>query len=172
LIRRPTAATAGALLALAVAMPASGQEAQGGGGWNQGILMGAHVGVDHQAVFEAIVIGGQAHFMLDPWGRVTFLPNGEFEFRQGVRDWQANADLAVMPTRGVYVGGGIAFRNTQYGEEQIRETRRGHSLFLGLRTPPAPRRIGTQVELRWSFVSSVRPRTLTVGFNFPMLLIR
>jgi hypothetical protein len=165
-------AAAAVVLALSLAMPAHGQAPQGPIAWNQGVLLGVHAGVDHQSVFEAVVIGGQAHLMLDPWGRITLLPNAEFEFRQGVRDWQANVDLAVMPTRGVYVGSGIAYRNTQYDEEQVRETRRGYSIFLGLRTPPAPRRFGTQVELRWSFISHVRPRTLTVGFNFPMLLVR
>jgi hypothetical protein len=176
---RLTSAAVGALLtgtacllqAVALAQPVAAQGPPPAGGWNQGILLGGHVGLDHQALFEAVVVGGQAHIMLDPWGRVTLLPNAELEFRSGIRDWQANADLAVMPTRGVYVGGGLAYRNTQYEEDVGKETRRGYSIFIGLRTPPAPRRFGVQGEMRWSFVSHVRPRVLSVGANFPLLLI-
>jgi hypothetical protein len=166
------AGTACLLQAVALALPVGAQGPQAGGGWNQGILLGAHAGLDHQALFEAVVLGGQAHLMLDPWGWVTLMPNAELEFRSGVRDWQANGDIAVMPTRGIYAGAGIAYRNTLYDEAVGRETRRGYSIFLGLRTPPAPLRFGVQVEVRWSFISHVRPRTLIVGANFPLLLIR
>jgi hypothetical protein len=143
-----------------------------GGRWNQGVLIGAHVGMENQSLFEGVLLGGQMHFMMDPWGIVSFVPSGEFEFRNGVRDWQANADIALMPRPGIYVGSGFAFRNSVYGEELVRETRRGYSLFFGLRAPPTPMKIGVQLELRWTFVSQQKPRMITVGANFPLLLIR
>lgn len=143
-----------------------------GGRWNQGVLVGAHIGMENQGLFEGFLIGGQTHLMVDPWGIVTLMPNGEFEFRNGVRDWQANADIALVPRPGIYVGSGFAFRNSVYGEELVRETRRGYSIFFGLRSPPSPLKIGVQLELRWSFISQQKPRQFTVGANFPVLLIR
>jgi hypothetical protein len=160
------------LLALATSTPASAQGPQPGGLVWQGVLLGAHVGVQNQSLFEGLLLGGQAHVLLDPWGKVVLMPSAEFEFRNGIRDWQANADAAVMPFRGVYLGGGFAYRNTVYEEEIGRETRRGYSVFLGVRAPPVPGRFSTQIELRWSFISELRPRMLTLGVNFPVLLIR
>jgi hypothetical protein len=135
------------------------------------VLLGAHVGMEQHAAFEGLLLGGQAHVLVDPWGRVTLLPNAHFEFRNGVRDWQANADAAFMPTRSLYLGGGLAFRNTIYDEELGRETRRGYSLFLGLRAPAVQGRLSAQIEVRWSFISQLRPRTLTVGLNYPVLIV-
>jgi hypothetical protein len=167
-----TATVAALLLALATAAPGRAQGPQAGGLVWQGVLLGAHVGVQNQSLFEGVLLGGQAHVLLDPWGKLVLMPNAEIEFRNGVRDWQANADAAVMPLRGIYVGGGFAYRNTVYEEELGRETRRGYSVFFGLRSPPVPGRLSTQIELRWSFISELRPRMLTLGVNFPVLLIR
>ena len=135
-----------------------------------GVTMGAHVGVDY--LFEGFLIGGQAHFLLDPWGRIALIPNAEYEIRRGLRDWQANLDASVMPVLGVYVGGGVAFRNSIFDEEVGRETVQGWSFFFGYRAPPAPRRVSPHVELRWSFVGDIKPRMLTVGVNYPLVLFR
>ena len=135
-----------------------------------GMALGAHVGVDY--LFEGFLIGGQGLLMLDPWGLVQLMPNAELEFRQGIRDWQANADASVSPLRGIYLGGGIAFRNSIFDEVEGRATRRGSSFFVGYREPAAPRRIMPQVELRWTFVAGIRPRMLTIGVNYPILLFR
>ena len=135
-----------------------------------GALVGAHVGVDY--LFEGLLVGGQTILQLDPWGRLSLIPNAELEFRQGLRDWQANADAAVMPFPGVYVGGGASWRNTIFDEEEGRATRHGWSFFFGYRDPPSPRRFSPQIELRWSFISDIEPRMLTIGLNFPVLLFQ
>jgi hypothetical protein len=161
------------LLALGVfAAPVATLEGQQGSSTGQwmGALLGAHVGIDY--LFEGFVVGGQTIFLVDPWGRLALIPNAEIELRQGIRDWQANADAALMPLRGVYVGGGLAWRNTIFDEQAGRETRRGYSAFVGYRDPPAPGRVSPQIELRWSFIAGIRPRTLTLGANYPLLLFR
>jgi hypothetical protein len=135
-----------------------------------GLSLGAHVGVDY--LFEGFLIGGQGVVMVDPWGILQIVPNAEFEFRQGLRDWQANADASISPVRGIFVGGGVAYRNSIFDEVVGRETRRGSSVFVGYREPAAPRRINPQVELRWTFVAGIRPRMLTIGVNYPILLFR
>ena len=137
-----------------------------------GILVGARVGVDY--FDDALMLGGQTHFLLDPWGLIDLMPNAEVSFKGGVRKWQLNADLAVMPSRGgLYLGGGGAFRNTLYEVEKGRETRTGYSVFVGIRPPPEPGEINVQVELRWSFISDFeRPRSVSVGANWPLLVWR
>jgi hypothetical protein len=157
------------MLLLALSLPLTAQQ-PGATAPYMGALIGAHVGVDY--LFEGFLIGGQAHLLLDPWGRVSIIPNAEYEFRRGLRDWQANLDLAVMPVRGVYVGGGLAYRNSIFDEEVGRATESGYSAFIGYREPARPGRISPQIELRWSFVADIKPRMLTVGGNYPLLLFR
>lgn len=166
---RSAALAAASFLGMGLGATAAPLSAQEGGEW-MGVMLGAHAGVDY--LFDGFVAGGQAIFMVDPWGRLSLVPNAEVEFRRGLRDWQANADLAVAPVSGVALGGGLSWRNTIYEEEAGRETRRGYSVFVGYRAPPSPRRFGPQIELRWSFIDRLRPRTLTIGVNFPVLLFR
>jgi hypothetical protein len=135
-----------------------------------GVSLGPHVGINY--LFEGFLIGGQAVLHLDPWGLVQAMPSAQLEFRQGIRDWQANADASVSPFRGVYLGGGFAFRNSIFDETVGRETVRGGSFFVGYREPPIPRRISPQVELRWTFVAGIRPRMITIGVSYPVLLFR
>ena len=161
-----------AALALSLAAGAgavSAQPAQAGQPY-MGATIGAHVGVDY--LFEGFVIGGQAHLHLDPWGRIALIPNAEYEIRRGLRDWQANLDASLSPILGVYVGGGVAYRNSIFDEEVGRETIRGYSVFVGYRAPPLPGRINPHIELRWSFIGDIRPRMLTVGVNYPLFLFR
>jgi hypothetical protein len=133
-------------------------------------LVGAKAGVDY--LFDGYVVGAQALILPDPWGRVVLMPSAEKEFRQGLQDWQVNADIAFMLTRGFYLGGGFAQRNTIYDETIGKETRSGHSIILGFREPPSSGRLGTQVEMRWSVISFMRPRTITLGMNYPLVLFR
>ena len=156
-------------LGMGVAAPTTPLSAQDAGPW-MGAMVGAHAGVDY--LFDGFVAGGQAIFLVDPWGRLALIPNAELEFRRGLRDWQANADAAVMPARGIFVGGGLAWRNTIFEEELGRETKQGYSAFVGYREPPSPGQFAPQIELRWSFIDRLRPRTLTIGLNFPVLLFR
>jgi hypothetical protein len=160
---------AAAALALALSTPVLAQPGTPQTQW-MGAMIGAHVGVDY--LFEGFLIGGQGHLLLDPWGRVSLIPSAEYEIRRGLRDWQANLDAAVMPIPGVYVGGGLSYRNSIFEEEVGRETLRGYSVFVGYRAPPAPGRFVPQIELRWSFIGDIRPRMLTAGVNYPLLLFR
>ena len=146
--------------------PLSGQGPGQASPAGRGVLLGAHIGLDY--LFDGFVVGGQGHFILDPWGVLDLMPNGEAEFRQGITDWQLNADLAVQPIRGLYLGGGAAFRNTIYRESEGRETRRGYSVFAGVR-PPGSGLLRPQLEMRWTVVGGLRPRVISVGVNFPLL---
>jgi hypothetical protein len=135
------------------------------------VLAGARVGIDYFT--DAPVIGLQLHLLPDPWGIFDLMPNGEFSFRGGGTNWQLNADLAVIPVPGLYAGGGVAFRNTLYDEALGKETRTGYSLFAGIRPRAERGEINPQIEMRWTFVGDfVRPRTITVGANWPLVLWR
>ena len=166
----------GCLLAVAFLMGRmAGAEAQTPGGGSSpvtgGVLAGARVGYDFFT--EGLVAGGQLHFLLDPWGWVDLMPNAEASFSGGAKTWQANADVALTPIRGLYFGGGAAFRNTIYETEGGRETRTGYTIFAGIRSPPTRGEINPQVELRWTFIGDIqRPKTVTVGVNWPLLLWR
>jgi len=137
----------------------------------QGVVAGARVGIDYFS--DALVLGAQVHIQPDPWGLFDLMPNAEVSRRGGSNNWQLNADLAVMPLRGLYAGGGAAFRHTLYEEDRGLETRTGYSVFAGLRPPPERGELNPQIELRWTFVGDFqRPRTITVGANWPLLLWR
>jgi hypothetical protein len=166
-----TAGAAG-MVALLLALSTAPAEAQARPGAEpyMGVMVGAHTGINY--LFEGFLIGGQAVFLLDPWGRVSFIPNAQYEIRRGLRDWQANLDGALMPVPGVYVGGGVSYRNSIFDEEVGRETVRGASFFFGYRPPPVPGRIVPHIELRWSFIGDIRPRMLTAGVSFPLVLFR
>jgi hypothetical protein len=159
---------AAAAILFTISPPISAQPAATGP--YMGAMIGAHVGVDY--LFEGFLIGGQGHLLLDPWGRVSLIPSAEYEIRRGLRDWQANVDAAVMPLSGLYLGGGVSYRNSIFDEEVGRETVQGYSVFVGYRAPAAPRRFVPQIELRWSFIGDIRPRMLTAGVNYPLFLFR
>jgi len=134
-----------------------------------GVTAGLHAGLDY--LFDGILLGGQVHIMPDPWGRVLLMPNAQMQFRQGLRDWQANGDAAIRITPAFYAGGGVAYRNTIFDEDIGRETRSGYSVIIGFRDQPSPGRIATQIELRWSVISNIRPRMFTIGLNYPLLIL-
>lgn len=159
-------------LFLASAAPSAGQALQRppSSEPHRGLLVGAHVGIDY--LFDGLVLGGQAHVLPDPWGRFALVPNAQVELRRGIRDWQANVDATAMPVQGFYVGAGVAYRSTIYPDEEDRETRRGYSLLFGLRPPAQPGDLGFHVQLRWTFVSDIVPRTVTIGADYPLLLWR
>jgi hypothetical protein len=135
-----------------------------------GVSLGAHVGINY--LFEGFLIGGQGVLHVDPWGLLQLMPSAQIEFRQGIRDWQANADASLTAYRGIYLGGGLAYRNSIFDETAGRETVRGTSVFVGFREPAIPRRVAPQLELRWTFVAGIRPRMITIGVNYPVLLFR
>jgi len=137
----------------------------------RGVAIGARLGQEYD--IDAWAVGGQLRATFDPWGAIELMPNGDVYFlRQGEgRDWQLNADAAVA-LLGIYVGGGLAFLNGRFEVDEPDETRTGYNLFAGLRAPLAPGRFGFQAEFRWSWVDDRKPRTVSIGLNYPLVLWR
>ena len=138
----------------------------------RGVFVGAHAGFDMKN--DAIVVGAQSHLIADPWGRIDVIPNMDVTFISGITEYQFNAEAAAVVIPGLYVGGGAAFRNTVYEDSPgaDRETRRGYTLFVGIRPPSRSGGLTTQAELRRTSVDRFRPVTLTVGLNYPLTVWR
>lgn len=162
-------------LALLLVLPAaaSAQRPSGGspGGWSPAQI-GLHVGYDNNA--SATVLGGQLRVPVVPAGWLEVMPGGDVTFLTGLKEYQLNLDaVAVLGGErgGLYGGGGLALRNSVYGEGLDRETRTGANVVVGLATRgrfgDIP--LGVQFEARWVFLDAdFDPRVFTFGVNVPL----
>lgn len=179
---RPRAGLTAVALALAAFagspddLVAQGRPGGGGETPSRRILrIGPRAGFD--LLQEALVLGAHLSVPVDPWNRVAFSPSVDATFLSGLTEYQFNLDGAVYldPRQSVYLGAGAAFRNTYYTDEagealDERETRTGYTLFGGINGARIGDLFLTQLEFRWSFVDDFEPRTLTLGFNYPVPL--
>ena len=136
---------------------------------------GVRVGLDYQN--DAPILGGQVRLSIDPWLRLDLIPSVEFTFQEGLTERQINLDAAFFldPGRTVFVGGGAAYRNTIYLDDQEdplpnRETRTGFNVLAGLHLAFTTVPVAMTVEARWSFVDNFEPQTLVVGVGYPLSL--
>ena len=140
------------------------------GGWAPA-WAGFRGGWDYEAT--APVIGIQLRVPAIPSGRLEVVPTADVTFLDGLREYQAGVDAILVSggrRGGVYVGGGLAWRNSVYTVGNDRETRRAPVVVVGARTGAmmgAP--FGTQVEMRWVRLDGpYDPRILSLGVNFPL----
>ncbi|MDA0313427.1 MAG: hypothetical protein O2992_15125 [Gemmatimonadetes bacterium] len=140
--------------------------------WPQ-ILAGIHFGYDDKS--NGAIIGVQARIPLLRNGRLEFAPNTDLTFVRGLREREYNLEAVVIPggrRGGLYAGGGVAWRNSIFtsGPGGPRETIRGFSVLLGLKSGTVAEFFGSQIELRWVFLDGVPfdPQTITFGVNFPL----
>lgn len=160
---------------LLVPSPAHAQRMGGpqegdGTGWAP-IQVGIHAGYDYKSTGE--LLGGQVRIPILPSGLVEVMPSADVTFLTGLKEYEYNLDaVAVSGGRrgGLYVGGGVAWRNTIYDDGAGRETRSGGTAVVGLKTNAvAGPGINVQIEMRWIFIRGpLKPRLLTFGVNVPL----
>ena len=136
------------------------------------ITIGMKAGYDNSA--KAEVLGAQLRIPLLRNGTLELMPTADVTFPSGLKESQYAVEaLYLLSGRrgGLYVGGGLAFRNTIYGAEPNlpRETRQGYSVVVGTQFGGAGS-FGAQLEIRWVFIerSAIDPRVVTFGVNIPL----
>lgn len=165
------------LLAVSGAIPhAARAQAPGGGtgssSWPAPVA-GLRFGYDQTARGE--VVGAQVRVPVLRSGKVELVPNADITFLTGLREYGYNLDAVFVPggiQGGIYLGGGLALRNSVFGAPgggSGRGTETGFGAVVGARTGVSGR-IGTQVEFRWIFLNGVdyEPRAVTLGVNFSL----
>ncbi len=136
------------------------------------ITIGVKAGYDNNANGE--VLGAQLRIPLIRTGIVELMPTADVTFLTRLKEYQYAVEaLYLLSGRsgGLYVGGGLAFRNTIFGTNPNlpRETRRGYSVVVGTKFGGGGS-IGAQVEIRWVFIdqSPIDPQVVTFGVNLPL----
>lgn len=171
-VRRPIAvrfvAAAVLPLSVATAVPA---HAQGAPQPVRALEVGARAGMDIRN--EAPLLGVQLRMPVDPWLRLDLVPGAELVFQSGFTERQYNLDGALYldAGRSLYVGGGAAFLDTFYLDEdgellEEREIRSGYSVFGGFHGTAAPGGFAPHIELRWTYVDVFELRTIYIGVNY------
>lgn len=134
------------------------------------VTAGLRVGYDNNVNGE--LLGGQIRIPLLRDGSLEFVPSGDITFVPRLREYQGNLDMAWVPrgvgSSGAYIGGGLAFRNTIFGDPLTpRETRRGYNIVVGLKSGSRDSLIQSQLELRWTRIKDIafNPQTVSFGVN-------
>lgn len=159
------------LLSVPVAAQAPPEDAGGGQTWAPASV-GLRVGYDDNS--SGTVAGAQLRVPVVPAGWLELVPSADVTFLTGLKEYQANMDAVYVGgsrSGGLYAGGGLALRNSIYGEDGERETRTGANLVLGLVTRGVFQGLplGVQVEARWTFLDAdFNPRSITLGANVPL----
>ena len=142
------------------------------------VTIGAKAGYDSKARGE--VLGAQLRIPLLRNGTVELMPTADVTFLTGLKEYQYAVEaLYLLSGRrgGLYVGGGLAFRNTIYAVDPNlpadpnlpRETRQGYSVVVGTKFGGSGG-FGAQLEIRWVFIkqSPIDPQVVTFGVNIPL----
>jgi len=142
------------------------------------ITIGVKAGYDSKT--NAEVLGAQIRIPLLRSGTVELIPHTDVTFATALKEYQYAVDAVYLLSGrrgGLYVGGGLAFRNTIYGSDPKvpRKTSQGYSVVVGTKFGGGGG-LGAQLELRWVFisesglddVSSVDPQVVTFGVNIPL----
>ena len=165
------------ILGMALAVPAAaegqrrGRQAPAGPGWVP-ISVGLHVGYDDSASGE--VAGAQLRIPIVRSGRIELMPNADVTFLTGLKEYQFNLEAVFVfggRTGGPYFGGGLGYRNSIFGDNPAspRETKRGYTATVGIKSTGIGAAFGTQLEIRWIFLEDIRnARIITLGVNFPL----
>lgn len=148
-----------------------GEQPTAGSAW-PAVSVGPRIGYDQGSGGE--MVGLHVHVPVIRSAHVELMPSADVTFLTALREYQLNVEAAYVTggrSGGLYVGGGIAFRNSIYGSDPSapRSTEQGYTVVVGVRaTGSAP--FGVQLEARWTFLDvDVRdPRSIGLGVNFPL----
>ena len=163
-----------ALVALAVPTGADAQVRRGRAveqpapPW-QPIAVGVRFGWDNRANGE--VLGGQVRIPVLRNGVVELVPNADMIFLNNSKEYHYGADLSLVPggpAGGIFVSGGIAWRDTPLGRVGGRQTYFGWVATLGGKTGLGP--IELEAAIKWVFLNdtSYQPNAVTIGVNLPL----
>lgn len=138
------------------------------------IAVGVYVGYDNQPSGE--VAGAQIRIPVLPSGTVELISGANITFLNRLKEYQFNLEAAYTTgasTGGLYLGGGLAWRNTMFGSDLTsgRQTARGYSLVAGAKLGGiAGTRVSPQLEIRWTFLKEtvLNPRVISFGINLPL----
>jgi len=138
------------------------------------ISVGIYIGYDNQPSGE--VVGAQIRVPVLPNGTVKIMSDANITFLNRLNEYQFNLEAAYTTgasTGGLYLGGGLAWRNTMFGSDLTagRRTAQGYSVVAGAQlggiagTPLSP-----QLEVRWTFLKEtvLNPRVIGFGINLPL----
>jgi hypothetical protein len=177
----PTARTVAALVA-ALAILASSADAQVRRGRAQPvtpgwapIAVGFRAGWEQDRVANGSMLGGELRIPVIRSGKVEIVPSADMIWLQNTKEYQYNADVLFVPQGprgGVFLGGGVGWRDSLWGavsaEEPSRKTFLGYNLVIGGRTAIGPLQL--TVTLRRIFLdgSDYSPTALTLGLSYPL----
>lgn len=138
-------------------------------GWDP-ISIGPRIGYENRN--SSLVLGAGARIPVLPSGAIEVLPSFNVTFLHNLKEYEYNLEAVYAygdKTGAIYAGGGLAWRNTIFDNQVGRQTKRGETIVIGVRSRPPHSRFGTQLELRWIFVDPMlKPRVLSLGINFPL----
>jgi hypothetical protein len=175
--RRRTVVAPG-LLVLGLLAPAPARAQMMGGfapapvhqtGWMP-ISIGPRGGYESRS--SSLVLGAGARIPVIPSAALEILPSFDVTFLSGLKEYEYNLEAVYAygdRNGALYAGGGLAWRNTIFDNQRGRETKRGRSIVIGVRSNPPDAHFGTQIEMRWIFVDPVlKPRVFSFGINVPL----
>ena len=148
-----------------------GEPAGGATSW-PAVSVGPRIGYDQGSGGE--MVGLHVHVPVVRSAHVELMPSADVTFLTALREYQLNLEAVYVTSGrrgGLYLGGGLAFRNSIYGSDRSapRSTEQGYSAVVGVRAMGAAP-FGVQLEARWTFLDvDVRdPRSISIGVNFPL----
>lgn len=134
--------------------------------------VGVRGGYDQRA--NAEVLGAQLRLPVVRSGVLEVIPSADVAFLNGAKDYQYSVEAAWVPggvRRGIFVAGGVAWRDTPLGQAVPvpvgRNTYFGYVLGAGAASGVGP--LEFEVAIRWTFLddTTYRPNLASIGVNLP-----
>ncbi len=134
--------------------------------------VGVRGGYDQRA--NAELLGAQLRLPVVRSGIIELIPGADVVFLNGAKDYQYSVEAAWVPggiRRGVFLAGGIAWRDTPLGQAVPvpvgRNTYFGYVLGAGASSGVGP--LEFEVAIRWTFLNDTtyRPNMASIGVNYP-----
>ena len=140
-------------------------------GWPP-VEIGVRVGYDNMQRQE--VLGALLRIPVLPNRSVELVPNADVTFLRGLKEYQLNAEAVYLLTAsegGIYLGGGIGFRNTipPLDPAAGRQTLTTWSIVVGVKLTGLER-VNPMLEFRRIFAGDleVDPQLLSLGVTFEL----
>lgn len=138
------------------------------------LALGVRFGWEQDRIANGSMVGGELRIPVLRSGQVEIVPSADIIWLQNTREYQYNADVLFVPQGprgGVFLGGGLGWRDSLYGAVTAGEPRRtylGYNLVIGGRTAIGP--VQLAATLRWIFLdgSEFSPNALTLGLSYPL----
>jgi hypothetical protein len=131
--------------------------------------VGVRIGWDN--VQQGEIVGALLRLPVLPSGSVELVPNADITFLRGLKEYQVNFEAVYLTAGrmgGVYVGGGIGFRNSRFSPDPSvgRRNARTLSVVAGVRFGGLGR-LRPELEARWIFQDEYTrdPRPVALGVS-------